>query len=255
MLKINSLRSRDFPNSLHVQCVTEIKKVTLDNDPAVLGISIQYDDFSLWCGREDEAFKFIRRSKLTEEKATADQERDLSCNGLCNYVKATTNHYNSEIAAAAHRLMVIVESFNRSERITQLAYDAETASIKSFLKSLREQQADFNLVNLHEWATSLENKNNKFEALAHEYVEDVVGKPEYNMLQARRGVEQSMRTMFHCIEALTALNGEASYTSYINSLNATIKHFNDVYAIRLGRYEVNKDKANASANEDEGENA
>jgi hypothetical protein len=248
MLKINALFSRNFQNSLHVQCVAEVKKLTLDNDPAVLAIPVQFDDFSLWCGRENEAFKFIHRSKLTEQKATLDEERDQLCTGMFNYIKASANHYNPSIAAAAHRLMVIVESFNRSERITGLSYDAETASIKSFLENIRGQQADFNLVNLRAWAAALETKNNAFEALAQEYVEDVVGKPEYNMLNARRGVEKTMRTMFRCIETLAILNGEAPYTSYINSLNATIKHFNDVYATHLGRHEANKNEKGENEN-------
>jgi hypothetical protein len=245
MLKIETLHSRFFSNSLHKQCVTEIKKLTQNSNPAILGIDNQYNDFVVWSDREDMAFDFISRSKITEEKAKADQDRDTTYVGLCGYVKATTNHYDPEMAAAARRLMLIIEKFNHPERLIKLPYDAETASIKSFLENLRAQQTDFNRINLQEWATALENKNQAFEALALEYVEETVAKPEYNMLQSRRGVEKSMRTMFHCIEALIIMNGETAYTSYINSLNGIIKHYNDVYAIHLGRYEANKDKENS----------
>lgn len=244
MLKIEVLHSRNFPNGLHVQCVTEIKKLTQENNPAGLGIANQYNDFEVWSRREDRAFEFIRRNKITEEKAKVDHARDMAYNGLCNYIKATTNHYDPETAAAAQRLMIIIETFNHPDRLIKRPYDAETASIKSFLENIRAQQFDFNRINLNEWAVALESKNRDFEALALEYIDETVGKPEYNMLQSRRGVEKSMRTMFHCINALVIMNGEMFYTSYINKLNGIIKHYNDVYAIHLGRYETNRDKEN-----------
>ncbi|MDR1169464.1 MAG: hypothetical protein LBK97_01350, partial [Prevotellaceae bacterium] len=67
-------------------------------------------------------------------------------------------------------------------------------------------------------------------------------KPEYNMLQARRGVEKAMRTMFDCVNALIIIKGETNYTIYVPKLNALIKHYNDVYAEHIGRYEANKAK-------------
>jgi hypothetical protein len=157
-------------------------------------------------------------------------------------VKAATNHYTPIIAIAARRLIVIIETFNHPERITKLSYDAETASIFSLVDNLKAQKADMERVGIQGWVSALESKNKEFEALALQYIEEVVGKPDYNMLQSRRGVEKSMRTMFHCIEALIVMNGETAYAGYVTKLNAIIKHYNNVYAIHLGRYEANKDK-------------
>jgi hypothetical protein len=225
-----------------MQCITEIKNLTQNNNPATLGIANQYDDFVIWYDRENTAFEFIRRSEITEEKEKADHERDLAYTGLFDYVKSAVNHYDSAVATAARRLMTLIETFNHPERITKLSYDAETASIHSLISNLQAQPADVAQINLQGWIMALDAKNQAFEALALQYIETVVGKPDYNMLQSRRGLEKAMRTMFHCIEALIVMNGETAYTTYVNALNAVIKHYNDVYAIHLGRYEANKDK-------------
>jgi hypothetical protein len=232
-----------------VQCVTEIKNLTEVNNPATLGVANQYGEFVVWYNREETAFEFIRRSEITEAKAKADQERDALYNGLCDAVKAATNHYTPIIAVAARRLIVIIETFNHPERITKLSYDAETASIFSLVDNLKAQKADMERVGIQGWVSALESKNKEFEALALQYIEEVVGKPDYNMLQSRRGVEKSMRTMFHCIEALIVMNGETAYAGYVTKLNAIIKHYNNVYAIHLGRYEANKDKESENENE------
>jgi hypothetical protein len=244
MLKIDVLHSQRFPNDLHMQCVTEIKNLTENSHPATLGVAVQYGEFIGWYNREDEAFDFIRRSKITEAKEQADQDRDAVYNGLYDFVKSSTHHYEAPIAAAARRLKIVIDTFNHPERLTKRSYDAETASIQSLIDNLRAQKADVEQIGLQGWISALESKNNAFEALAHECIEEVVGKPEYNMLQSRRGVEKAMRTMFQCIEALVILKGEADYASYVTNLNAIIKHYNDVFAVRLGRQEASKSKEN-----------
>jgi hypothetical protein len=225
-----------------MQCVTEVKNLTEINNPAALGVNNQYFDFVVWYDRENMAFEFVRRSEITTEKEKVDHERDLTYTGMYNYVKSAVNHYEPAVSAAAIRLMTTIETFNHPDRITQLAYDAETASINSLINNLNAQPADVMQLNLHGWITALQMKNQAFEALSLQYIEKVVGKPEYNMLQSRRGLEKSMRTMFNCIDSLIVMNGEPAYYSYVNALNAIIKHYNDVYAVHLGRYEANKNK-------------
>jgi hypothetical protein len=242
MLKISVLNSRQFLNDLHIQCVTEVKNLTENNHPDVLGIAAQFDDFVIWYNREKDAFEFIRRSQITAAKDKADHARDLAYMGLYDFVKSATNHYYTDVAVAARRLLGVIETFNHPVSLTRLSYDAETASIRSLIDNIKAYPEDVTKLNMQGWITALQNKNDAFEALALEYIEEVVGKPEYNMLHARRGVENAMRTMFHCIDALIVMNGETPYTPYVTALNAIIKHYNDVYAIHLGRYEANKDK-------------
>jgi hypothetical protein len=241
MLKIEVLHSRQFSNDLHVQCVTEIKNLTQNSNPETLGIPVQYNDFTLWYDREEMAFVFIRRSEITKEKEIADHERDRACRGLAEYVKSVTHHYKPEVVAAAYRLQTVIETFNHPVRLTELSYDAETASISSLVENLKAHPNDVSMINLQEWLAELDSRNKAFEVLALKYIEDVVGKPEYNMLHSRRGVEDTMRTIFSCIDALVLLKGETDdYKAYVNALNAIIKHYNDVYAIHLGRYKSNE---------------
>jgi hypothetical protein len=242
MLKIETVYSQRFTNALHVQYATEVKNVTLSNNPTALGILSQYDDFVLWYDREDDAYKFVRKSEITEEKAHIDHARDEIFIGMRTSVVSSIHHYNPVVSAAARRLMVTIDGFNKPEPLIHMSYDAETAAITSLLQDLAKKQDDVNRVNIQGWIAELDAKNKAFEALAGQYIENDAEKPAFNMLHARRGVEKSMRTMFDCVNALIVMNGEEAYTAYVNSLNAIIKHYNEVYAVHIGRYEANKDK-------------
>jgi hypothetical protein len=48
MLKIATLNSRNYPNDLHMQCITDVRNLTQSNNPVALGVGNQYDDFVLW---------------------------------------------------------------------------------------------------------------------------------------------------------------------------------------------------------------
>jgi hypothetical protein len=243
---IATLQSRSFLNGLHMQCMTEIKNLTESSDPDTLDIRNQYDDFVLWYNHEGDAYKFVRKSEITEEKARLDHERDHTLSGMRGYVNSMLFHYDTKMVEAARRLMVSVERFYS---LSHSSYDAETAAITSLIQDLNAQTADVARINLQGWISSLQTKNEAFNAMADQYLENLAGKPAYNVRQARAGVEKSMRTMFDCINALIVMKGEAAYTVYVTRLNALIKHYNDVYAEHLGRYEANKKHYDAEAKE------
>jgi hypothetical protein len=247
MLKIETIQSRLFPNALHMQFVTEVKDLTTTTKPSVLGIINQYDEFVVWFTHEDDAYKFIRKSELTETKARLDHERDRLFVGLRTAIAAALDHYTPDVAAAANRLKIIVDAFDSPEPLTHLSYDAETAVITSLLQDLALKQDDVDKVGLQGWVTALEAKNKAFDKQADLYIGATAEKPAYNMLHARRGVEKAMRTMFDCINALIIMKGETNYVTYIGKLNALIKHYNEVYAEHIGRYEANKKKEEEGA--------
>ncbi|MDR1115372.1 MAG: DUF6261 family protein [Tannerella sp.] len=249
MLKIESIQSYRFPNALHMQFMTEVKDLTTNEDPSSLGIYNQYEEFVVWYDHEDEAYKFIRKSEITETKARLDHERDEIFTGLRTSVNAARHHYTPDVAAAARRLMIIIDGFNNPEPLTSLSYDAETAAITSLLQDLNQKTDDVEKLGLQGWGTALDTKNKAFDKQADLYIGNTAKKPAYNMLHARRGVEKSMRIMFDCINALIIMKGEANYTAYVPKLNAIIKHYNEVYAEHIGRYEANKKKEEDGADQ------
>jgi hypothetical protein len=225
-----------------VQFVTEVKDLTTNGKPSSLGIYNQYEEFVVWFNHEDEAYKFIRKSEITETKARLDQERDSIFIGLRTSVNAALHHYTPDVAAAARRLMIVIDGFNSPEPLISLSYDAETAAITSLLQDLAQKPADVEKLALQGWVTALEAKNKAFDAQADLYIGAAVDKPAYNMLHARRGAEKSMRIMFDCINASIIMKGETNYVTYVGKLNALIKHYNEVYAEHIGRYEAEKKK-------------
>jgi hypothetical protein len=129
--------------------------------------------------------------------------------------------------------MLVLGNFNHTP-IVKLSYDAETAAVNALLQELGKYAADIATVGVQNWVDGLTQTNSEFEALAKQYHDEVTEKPEYNMQNARIGIEPVLRTMFGFIEGLDVLDGEGTYAPCVQSLNTIIKHFNDVYAQHKG---------------------
>jgi hypothetical protein len=240
MTRILTVHSKQFTNALHFQFATEFKDKSEAHSKVVAKAQPQYDEVMLWYDREDRAFKLIRKSELSELKATVDHERDKLFFGLHATVKAALNHYDPSVAGAATRLAIVLDNYNRNPPVTSLSYDAETAAITNLMQDLNLRQADVKLVGVDGWTQSLDAKNKEFELLAKESIDESTAKPDYNMRQARRGFDQSLHTFFSCIDALAIMDGNDEIADYIAGLNAIIKHYNDVYAQHHGRIEAAK---------------
>jgi hypothetical protein len=127
----------------------------------------------------------------------------------------------------------VLDNFNRTP-LVKLSYDAETAAINALLLELGKYEADIVTVGVQNWVDGLRRKNSEFDALAKQYHDEVTEKPEYNMQNARIGIEPVLRTMFGFIEGLDVMEGEGTYAQAVQSLNTIIKHYNDVYAQHKG---------------------
>jgi hypothetical protein len=101
------------------------------------------------------------------------------------------------------------------------------------LLELGKYTADIATVGVQNWVDGLKLTNDAFETLAKQYHDEVDDKPEYNMQNARAGIEPTLRTLFGFIEGLDIME-EGKYAPAIQSLNTIIKHFNDVHAQHKG---------------------
>jgi hypothetical protein len=232
-MKILKLHSRQFPNALHVQCMTEIGDWAPKFPDLQTKIQGLYNPYMLWLNREAAAYRFVIKSAITAAKETKDRERDDCFHGLYYTTLAATRYYDPAIVAAAKRLLLVLDNFNHTP-LVKLSYDAETATVNALLQELSKYASDIVTVGVQNWVDGLTKKNSEFEALAQQYYDEVTYKPEYNMQNARNGIEPALRTLFGFIEVLDVLEGEGTYAPAVQSLNTIIKHFNDVYAQHKG---------------------
>lgn len=234
MIKIETLRDRKFQNALHVQCITEVIELTRVNNPLAMKVKPQYDGLITAFELEDEAFRYMRKDEFTALKVEKDGERDVVCTGLLDAVKAAEHHYEPTIAAAARRIQLVLDSFNRPIPIIKQSYDAETASITNLLQELARKEDDVHQLGISGWVELLDTKNREFELIARQATGHQVEKPTVNMRKARANASKALHLLFKCVNALILIDGEEAYVHYVPALNALIRHYNDVAARHLG---------------------
>jgi hypothetical protein len=232
-MKILKIHSRQFPNALHVQCMTEIGDWAPKYPDLLAKTQGLYNPYMLWLDREKAAYQYVLRSIVTAAKEDKDRERDDGFHGLYHTTLASTRYYDPKVVDAAKRLMVVLNKFNRTP-IVKLSYDAETAAVNALVLELGKYAVDIATVGVQNWFDGLKQKNDEFEALAKQYHDEMTDKPEYNVHDARNGIEPALRTLFGFIEGLEVMEGEGKYAPAILSLNTIIKHFNEVYAQHKG---------------------
>jgi hypothetical protein len=232
-MNISKLHSRQFPNALHVQCMIEIGDWAPKYPNLLAKTQPLYNIYVLWLNREKTAYQFVIKSAITAAKEGKDRVRDDSFRGLFHTTLAATRHHDPVVVAAAKRLLLVLNNFNHKP-LVKLSYDAETATINALLLELGKYADDITIVGVQNWVDGLKRTNNEFEALAKQYHDEVTEKPEYNLQNARIGIEPTLRTMFGFIEGLDLMEGEGTYASAVQSLNTIIKHYNDVYAQHKG---------------------
>jgi hypothetical protein len=209
-----------------------------------------YNPYMQWLNREKMAYQFVLKSTITEAKEATDRERDDGFHGLYYTILAATRYYDPAVVAAAKRLMLVLGDFNRTP-LVKLSYDAETATINALLQELSKYADDIATVGVQNWVDGLTRKNGEFEALAKQYHDEMAEKPEYNMRDARNGIEPTRRTLFGFIEVLDVMEGEGTYASAVQSLNTIIKHYNDVYAQHKGAVGKTMERENGGTEEQE----
>jgi hypothetical protein len=230
---ILKFHSRQFPNALHLQCATEIGDWAPQYPDLLAKTEPLFNICRQWLNREKTAYRYVIKSAITDAKEGKDRTRDDGFHGLLYTTLAATRHHDPVVVAAAKRLLLVLNNFNHKP-IVKLSYDAETATINALLVELGKHTDDIAIVGLQSWVDGLKLANAEFEALAKKYHDEISEKPEYNMKNSRVGFESATRTMFGFIEALNLMEGDGKYAPAIQSLNAIIKHYNEVYAQHKG---------------------
>jgi hypothetical protein len=207
--------------------------------------SPQYAVFLSSVEKEDLCYKVIRKSDLSEAKENADQARDSVIVGINEAVRTAVRHFDPAVNEAARRLKIVMDAYNTPKPLTDLPYDAETASIVNLLQELEgKYAADVQTAGLTGWVSELHARNDVFDSLAKAYNEQQAAKPPFKMKDARNETDEAYRNIVLVINALIVMEGETEYAPFVTELNELIKHYNDLLAQHEGR---NKAKKNSES--------
>jgi hypothetical protein len=240
-MKIDSINSQHLTHALHLQFANETKSKIEKFGTATLKIVPQYETFCASIAKEDLCYKVIRKSDLSEAKENADQARDAVIKGINEAVRTALRHFDPVVTEAAKRLKIVMDTYNSPKPLTTLPYDAETAAIVNLLQELEGKYAvDVQTTGLTAWVAKLHERNDTFDRLAKEYIEQQAAKPPYRMKDVRNETDDAYRKIVLVINALIVMESETTYAPFVAEQNELIKHYSDLIAQHLGRNKAKK---------------
>jgi hypothetical protein len=235
-MKIRIINIRHLSQALHLQFAGEVRSLIEKFFHLVSKFAPQYAAFIASVEKEDLSYKIIRKSDLSETKEKADQARDAVIKGINEAVRTALRHFDPAVNEAAKRLKIVLDAYNTPKALTDLPYDAETASVINLLQEFDgKYAADVQATGLTGWVTELHARNDAFDRLAKAYNEQQAAKPPFRMKDARNETDEAYRNIVLVINALIVMEGETEYAPFVTELNELIKHYSDLIAQHRGR--------------------
>jgi hypothetical protein len=224
----------------------------MKHDPVALKISDQYIILLKCIEKEELCFKVIRKSSLSALKKKLDKLRDSLVIGMKGALNAALRHIDENIRAAAERLIIVFNTYNRPKAIQSLSYDEETVIINNMLDEMETNYAsDIEITGLKEWVKGLRVQNDAFEQLTVDYNVQQAEKPSFRSEEVRKETEKAYHDIVSIIDAAMIKEGNTAYAPFVAELNTLIKHNNDLLAQHLGRNKAKKQTEEEKLKEEE----
>ena len=176
----------------------------------------------------------MRRSSYTKKKQEVDDERDELFVWISSSVRLNLKHFDPSIREAALLVNNMLISY---ENVTQMNYDAETATIDSIISRSRNSSyaPAFQLMDLVPWVNLLEVKNNKFKEYAEDASLEKQSKPDISQKEARKLTDKALSRITDRVEAIAIFDGYEAVAGFAVEFNSLVKHYNTLVHEHYGR--------------------
>ena len=232
-MKINLIHLNNMRNDEHFQFHYEFSKIVREHGIAKLKIDDQFTAYAALFQDEDTALKKITKSAITPEIQDADKQRDIIFRGMVDAHKAALKHFDPDKQSAAKRLKVVFDTYGN---VAKKPLNEQTSAIINMIQEiLITYLADSQLIGIADWATQLRERNDVVDGLMHERYVESAGRTDIVMKEARTKVDEAYRIITERINALTIVEGDATYAEFIRTLNAVVEKYSAALAQRYGK--------------------
>jgi hypothetical protein len=230
-ITLDYLRNEEWFN-FFTEFKTFVEETTAEN----LDIITLFEIFLTLYKQVDDTVEQIRKSNYTALIVQKDEVRDNTFRGLNDAVRSALRHYIPEKRAAAENVITLFEHYSD---LADRPYNEETASIYNFIQELRyKYAADMTTLDLTGWVDELEHNNKDFEKAILDRNKEYAGKIEFNMVALRRQTGRCYLDILERIEALSLIQGDEKFSSFITALNANVDRYNNLIKRRRGKKNV-----------------
>ena len=227
MKQLKALYFRSLPLAAHFDFFKKLPDLLSSAGAAVkTAMEALMPDFNAWLDREDAVMRWVRKSVLTEQIAETERNIGRQLTSINVILKAGL-HGNTEVAAAAVRLLTLLKSYGR---IARKAYDEEAGDIRALLEQFNGPYLpDVENAGIACRVALLTEEFNKFEDLLRRRETEQGKKPPYTGREVRKGIEAVYRQMESIIEANAFVGASGDFEAFIHLLNPVIDHLNDEF--------------------------
>jgi hypothetical protein len=128
---INPIDLAKLRNGEFLQFVTNFSTLVINNNPALLNVLKQYNDFKATIAALEQLFKLEHVNAISQQLLVLDERRDKAITGLRTVIEGYCYHFDPTIAQAAKILSSDLKRIG--EGITQQNYQAKTASVNAVI--------------------------------------------------------------------------------------------------------------------------
>ena len=222
-MEIQNFSLTGLTNEEHYKFMFDANSLIIAAGASTLSIVNEYDIFKKAFLNEDEALGFVRKSSITDNINAADLNRDTTLKGFKKGIESFLSHFKPANREAANRLLVFLNNFGN---VTAKSYEEESAAIIKIVSLLKTTHADdINTLSMMEWVEELESNNNAFDQLMTDRFDEADDKTRLRMKNVRKEIDKAYKAIAKRINALIIVNGEATYTDFVNKLNLRIDYY------------------------------
>jgi hypothetical protein len=153
-------------------------------------------------------------------------------------------HFNPEVRDAAVHVNNLMLAYGN---VTKEDYDAETASIDSFLTHMQSESyaGAAACLGLCPWLAQLREVNDLFKTYVDDTTQEQIAKPAITMRAARLNSDASLHKIIARIESKINLDGEEPFIPFMEEYNTVVTHYNTLVHENYGRRHVRIDISTA----------
>ena len=181
----------------------------------------------------DAALRMARKKPLTEQLASADEDRDKAWMGSNTYINAMLNHPDAEVAAVAK---IAREIFDKYGNPTRLSRKEESSSLHNLLQDIEAMESR-ETIDFDPWYNWMKTAHEAYEALRTERA-DAKNREEKGLAQeARTTAEDAYREMAKVLNSVVVYEETDEYDKFINRINNEIDELSALIKQRETRRE------------------
>jgi hypothetical protein len=227
IMKINKINVGKLRNEAHYQFFTAVIALTVKFPLIVEKLGDLFGLLQRLFAKEDEVVDYIAKSDYSAKIAAADERLDNAVVGFSETVRGALYHFRPEVADAALSLKNLMKTYGN---IIRKSYDEELAAVTNLLQELEGAYAEkVSLISgSSEWIAEIKAASENETVLLALRNTEKANKPQERMVNVRDEVNSVYRDIVAKIEALTLVEGDTAYASFVNELNALIERFNKI---------------------------